>query len=253
MGGRWLPAIVPRLASAAFVLALPVLLVTTNIRVAAGEVRLYEAALRRYGAANSTGIPLDELDRASREIIAYFENEAPVLRILVTVDGQESALFGPRETQHMVDVKRLMRAMFRAHEVSLAFVLSYVALRYLWAREASLRVLAWQVLASGAVACAILVGLGVLVVLGFDTAWTRFHEIVFPNDLWRLDPSRDRLIQMFPEPFWRDVTIGIGLATLAELLLLAMVAGAALIVGRAATEKSTAFGTTTRPAAVEGR
>jgi integral membrane protein (TIGR01906 family) len=232
MRGSSLVAFIPRVASAAFVLALPVLLVTTNVRIAATEVRVYEAALRRYGAAEATGIPLTELDRASREIIAYFENDAPTLRVLVAVNGEETALFSPRETQHMVDVKRLMRAVFRAQEVALVFVLSYVALRYLWAREAPLRRLAWDVLASGAVAAALVGGVGVVALLGFDTAWSAFHELVFPNDLWRLDPSRDRLIQMFPEPFWRDATLAIGLATAAELALLGAVAAAVLLLDR---------------------
>ncbi len=236
MRGTWLVALVPRLATAAFVLALPVLLVTTNVRIAAGEVRVYEAAVRRYGAVEATGLPLEELDRASQEIIAYFENDAPVLRILVTVDGNETSLFGPRETQHMADVKRLMRAVFRANEAALAFVLSYVALRYLWAREAPLRRLAWEVLLSGALAAAVVVGIGAAVLAGFDAAWTAFHEIVFPNDLWRLDPARDRLIQMFPEPFWQDVALAVGLATLAELTLLAVAAGVGLLLSRKGAE-----------------
>ncbi|GBD22911.1 hypothetical protein HRbin29_00558 [bacterium HR29] len=253
MRGSWLVALVPRLATAAFVLALPVLLLTTNVRIAAGEVRVYEAAVRRYGAAETTGLPLEELDRASREIIAYFENDAPVLRILVTVDGNETSLFGPRETQHMADVKRLMRAVFRANEVALAFVLSYVALRYLWAKEAPLRRLAWEVLLSGALAAAVVVGVGAVVLVGFEGAWTAFHEVVFPNDLWRLDPARDRLIQMFPEPFWQDAALAVGLATLAELALLAAAAGAGLLLSRGRAEVEASLKAAAIPAAGESR
>lgn len=232
MRGEWLVAVVPRLASAAFVLALPVLFVTTNLRVAFGDERVYRAAVRRYGAVEATGLPLEELDRASREIIAYFENDAPSLRVLVTVDGTEESLFGPRETGHMADVKRVVRAVFRANEVALAFVLSSIALRYLWAREAPLRRLAWEVLTAAGVTAVVFLGLAGVALTGFDGAWTAFHEVVFRNDLWQLDPSRDRLIQMFPEPFWRDAALAISAATLAEVALFAVGATVALLLAR---------------------
>ncbi|MDZ4278044.1 MAG: hypothetical protein U1B78_02780, partial [Dehalococcoidia bacterium] len=43
-----------------------------------------------------------------------------------------------------------------------------------------------------------------------------------------LDPNRDHLIQMFPEGFWRDVSVWVGIGTLAELAALGMIAAAYL-------------------------
>ena len=47
---------------------------------------------------------------------------------------------------------------------------------------------------------------GVMVAIGFESTWERFHELAFTNDLWLLNPRTDHLIQMFPEPFWQDMT-----------------------------------------------
>ena len=68
--------------------------------------------------------------------------------------------------------------------------------------------------------------------MGFDQAWTTFHEIVFRNDLWKLNPATDRLIQMFPEPFWKDMTIVVGGLTAAEALAVVAVSTTYLVRGR---------------------
>ena len=57
-----------RIAAVAFVIALPVFLVTTNVRYLAGEQRFYERGFRVHDADLTTGLPLSELDRAAGEI-----------------------------------------------------------------------------------------------------------------------------------------------------------------------------------------
>jgi len=228
--------ILPRLASVVFIVALPLFLVTTNIRFLAGDVWLYERGLRKYDAEETTGVSLADLDRASAEIVAYFENDAETLRILVTEDGEEVSLFNARETEHMRDVKTLMRLVFRVNEVTLAVVISYVAARYLWAREASLRNLARESLVGFAWAGVVLAALAGVAAIGFDAFWTRFHETVFRNDLWQLDPDTDHLIQMFPESFWQETSIFVAAMTAAEVVLIAATAVAYLVLTRERAE-----------------
>ncbi len=194
------------LAGALYVAALPLLLVTTSVRFFAGEVRFYERGFRAHDAGAATGIAMPELDRAAGEIIDYFENDATTLRILVQEDGQEVSLFNTRETEHMKDVKRVLRFLFRVNEVTLAYVLGYVGLAVLWSRERSPRGLAKLSLAGVGAGLAAVAVIGALAFTGFDAAWTKFHELVFRNDLWQLNPDTDHLIQMFPEPFWQEAT-----------------------------------------------
>ena len=221
------------LATAAFVLALPILLFTTNIRFLASDTGYLEGGLRRHDAAENTGIALGELDYAVGAIVRYFEDDADTLRLLVFTDGEETALFSAEETLHMEDVKGLMRAIFRANEVALGFVIAYVAGAVLWSGERSGRDLAKATLAAVGVGAAVGIAVGVLAIVGFESAWERLHEIIFTNDLWLLDPRTDRLIQMFPESFWQEATfIVVGLA-LAEAVALVALAGAYLWFTRA--------------------
>jgi len=215
----------PAIASVGFVLALPILLFTTNIRFLASDTGYLEGGLRRHDAAENTGIALNELDYAVGAIVRYFEDDAQTLRILVFTDGQETALFSEDETLHMEDVKGLMRAIFRANEVALGFVLAYVAATVLWTGERSGRALARETLAAVGAGAVVGVVVGIIALVGFDGAWNQLHEILFTNDLWLLDPRTDRLIQMFPETFWAEATfIVVGMA-LAEAVVLVGGAG----------------------------
>jgi uncharacterized membrane protein len=55
--------------------------------------------------------------------------------------------------------------------------------------------------------------------------WTRFHQIAFRNDLWQLDPDRDYLIMLFPEPFWYTATIRMAVTIALETVVIALLGG----------------------------
>jgi len=224
--------VISRLAAACFIIALPVFLMTTNVRILASEVRFYERGFREYGAAEATGQPLAELDRAAREIIDYFENDATTLRIIVNENGEETSLFNPKETEHMKSVKGLMRLVFRVQEISLAFILSYVVATFLWTRERSLRNLAKLSLLGVAAGFVVVAFVGVFALSDFDELWRQFHLIAFTDNLWQLNPDTDHLIQMFPEPFWEEATYIVAVLTLAEAILVTAIAVAYLFASR---------------------
>jgi integral membrane protein (TIGR01906 family) len=121
-------------------------------------------------------------------------------------------------------VKQLFGWVFHIQEIAFVYILAYVAGVFIWARERSLRALALHTLIGGVLTIAIIALLGAFAVSGFERAFERFHLIAFSNDLWRLDPRTDHLIQMFPEEFWFDVTMITGLMTLAEAAVLSLIA-----------------------------
>jgi len=150
----------------------------------------------------------------------------------VARNGQTVALFNAREVEHLRDVKNLLQLTFRVQEGAIVFIMAYVVMVFLWARERTLRRLAHEVLISGLASIAVLGTLGLVVLTVFDAAFERFHLIAFDNDLWQLDPDTDRLIQMFPEGFWYDVTLWVAVATSVELIALAIGSAAILRITR---------------------
>jgi len=211
-----------RVATALFVLSIPLLLITSNVRWAANEPRLYEYSFDHYGVEARSGVARSDLDYAARDLIRYFSDDRPTIETLVTQDGQLVPLYNERETAHLNDVKSLFRTVFRVQEASLAFALVYVVGVFIWAGEAPLRRLARAVVWASLFTLALPALAAAGAVVGFDELWTRFHVLAFANDLWKLDPNTDHLIQMFPQDFWFDATLVVaGLTGLEALALLA--------------------------------
>lgn len=212
-------------ATLLFIVCIPVALITTNIRFMANEPRVYRYAIDDFNAVPVTGIDRQELLRAGAEIRAYFNNSQDTLQIEVQEDGREASLFNARETVHMKDVKDRFQLASRAQEFSLMYVLTYIVVVVLWAREITPRELAVRV-AGGSVLC--LAGLGVIGAIGlsgFDSAWESFHRLIFSNDFWQLNPATDHLIQMFPPDFWQSIVFFVGMMVVAEAALLLLGAG----------------------------
>lgn len=197
------------------------MLVTSNLRWAANETRLYHYSFDKYDAEVTTGISRSQLDRAADKLVRYFNDDNETIRIFVQEDDRRVSLFNERETGHLTDVKNLFRAVFRVQEASLAFALVFMVAVFIWATEAPLRLLARIVLQVSLFTLGLLALFGVLALVGFDELFLRFHLVAFTNDLWKLNSATDHLIQMFPRDFWFDATMLVAGLTAAEAVLLA--------------------------------
>ncbi len=135
----------------------------------------------------------------------------------VALPGQTTPVLNPRERAHMRDVRGVF-AGFYAAAIAAAVVL---AAAFLLARGRDGRMRLWRRLsrAGAAIAVVTVVG-GGIGVLAFDQAFTLFHEIFFPEGNWAFDPRVDKLVQIFPDQFWSETTIGVGIVVVALALAL---------------------------------
>jgi integral membrane protein (TIGR01906 family) len=79
----------------------------------------------------------------------------------------------------------------------------------------------------------------VFVLLGFNTFFTAFHRVFFSGDTWLFNYT-DTLIRLYPVQFWFDAATVIGLTTIAEAIVLGLVArqwGKALHISSPAPEQ----------------
>jgi integral membrane protein (TIGR01906 family) len=208
------------LATIIFVIALPIALITTNIRILVNVPLTYDYAFDRYDAEEATGLSRADLDSVAGGLRDYFNNDEDTFFQTVTEDGLEGPVFNARETRHLQDVKSLLVWVDRIQEISIVFVLAYVVAFFIWARDGNVRQLAMHCLLGIGLGVIAVGSVGIVAAFGFDAAWERFHTIAFANDFWLLNTRTDHLIQMFPEPFWRDMTIVLGVMCAAEALLI---------------------------------
>jgi integral membrane protein (TIGR01906 family) len=209
------------LASFLFVLCLPILLLSSNLRLVVNEPRLYQYGFDKYQVSQRTGIESPQLLQAARGLIHYFNSEEELIRVRVSKEGRELELFNEREVVHLRDVKGLLQLGYRLQLATLAFVLGFGGISYLVSRPRSWRKIARVTLGGSVLTLALMLALGLGVILGFEQLFLQFHLLSFSNDLWILDPGKDYLIMMFPEGFFYDAALLIAGATVGEALLLA--------------------------------
>lgn len=214
--------ILKALAVALFIAAVPVFLVTSNVRWVINAPFLYSYGFDKYDIPERTGIERGELLSAARQVRDYFNNDEEYLDVRVYQRGILRSLYNQREVLHMKDVKGLVRGVYRAQEVTGAYLAAFIVVGLIAWRGQSLPRLARYVALGGALTLALVLLVGLASLVGFDQLFLAFHLLSFSNDLWQLDPSRDYLIAMFPEGFFFDATMLIAGSTVVEALALAL-------------------------------
>ena len=115
-------------------------------------------------------------------------------------------LYNDRELKHMQDVKTVVKGALTVWYVSLVLllILWFLAGQARWGHEyrRGLRRGGWLTVI-------LLVGISLFVLLAFNTLFVAFHNVFFQAGTWQFLFS-DTLIRLFPERFWRDTFIAIG-------------------------------------------
>jgi integral membrane protein (TIGR01906 family) len=178
------------------------------------------------------GFTLEERLQYSRLALAYLLNDADIsfLGDLRFPAGQVvpepscqfmedcSYLYNPRELKHMVDVKIVVQAALRVWYGSLVLL-------------AILGLFAWRggiggdyrrgLARGGWLTIYFIAAIIIFVLAAFGVAFVLFHQIFFEAGTWTFYFS-DTLIRLFPERFWRDTFLVVGLIAAGLALLLAL-------------------------------
>jgi integral membrane protein (TIGR01906 family) len=228
---RALPAPLRWLGRALFVLAVPTVLITTNVLQVTADRDFYEREFAKYEVARVTGLSADQLRAVAQAFIDYFYRPPGRLDVEVELNGSRRALFNEREIAHMEDVQHLMH-LVRWLQIGSGTTAIVGAVVLLARGRPGVRGLGALGLVAGGATLVVLLLLGVLSMLHFGEAFVQFHHLAFSNDLWMLDPRRDYLIMLFPEGFWFDATMRIAMLTAIEACAFIGLGTAALIWGR---------------------
>ena len=224
MGGKFLVAL--------FVLAIPLFLITNSVTWAVNDLRLYRHGFDKYDVSVVTGIEKDGLEAAAREIRGYFNSTREPLDLRAEVFGEGRELFSQREVLHMRDVKRLIWGVYGVDIASAMYILGFAAVGLFLYRRLFVPTLTRYLLWGSGVTLAVVVLVGLVSLVGFDSLFLFFHRVSFSNDFWMLDPNRDFLVMMFPQGFWFDATIFVALVTVAQAGVLGGIAGGVMVLRR---------------------
>jgi integral membrane protein (TIGR01906 family) len=201
-------------ATVVVALAIPLFLLTSGVRGIALEPVFYMDEFAKYRVSLTTGLPNEELQRVAVEFTNYFRSEPRRLDVTVNTPAGPQPLFNEREIQHMVDVQGLFHQIFWVWGLSLAgLILGAIAMIVVEPATGG-RALVRAAAIGGGVTALLIAFLGLASLVDFSRLFYQFHLVSFSNDLWLLDPRRDRLIQLFPQGFFFDAAIRIAVQTL---------------------------------------
>ncbi len=136
-----------------------------------------------------------------------------------TIDGPDSTPFYDEdERSHLGDARVLLWSLLIVGGFSLILIGAIHARTPPTSRSG-----VWRTISrAGLATLLVVVALGLVSLVAFDTVFTLFHQIFFPGGNFTFDPATQRLVQLYPFGFWQ-----IAAGALATLLLLLSLAGLA--------------------------
>jgi integral membrane protein (TIGR01906 family) len=222
--------LIPRILSWVVTILVPIALVMAAVRLLISPAYVvFEYSTPNF-PADPYGFTKEDRLHWSKIAITYLLNSADIsfLGDLRFPDGQQAPpascyymtdctrLYNERELRHMSDVKNVVQAALRVWYVSLILLAGLG----LWAGFGKWFAEYRQGLRRGGwLTVALLAAIILFVLVSFGVIFVWFHDLFFAAGTWTFLFS-DTLIRLFPERFWRDTFLAVGLlAGVAGLLM----------------------------------
>lgn len=202
------------------VMVLPIVIVCAILTGLFFDPGFYHAGEAKYQVQQVVGLTPAQLDRVNRGIIRFFAGTETLPQALAA-SGASPDVFKEKEILHMNDVRGLVRLIGQAEIVGLAFLVGLVGLAAVSWRPAGLAAVTRVLIYGPILTIGLVLLTGLVTYTAFDWFFLTFHELVFSNNFWQLDPRTDHLIQMFPFGFWYDAMLTVVLRVLIVTLALA--------------------------------
>ncbi len=162
----------------------------------------------RADATAWTGYSATELRIATDAILADLVSGPPNFDVAV---GGEPVL-NTRERGHLTDVRGVFVAL-AVLAAAAAAVLVLAVMRTRSGDEGRGRV--WRAMRAGALGLMAAVGvIGVVGAVAFDRGFEVFHRLFFTGGTYTFDARTERLVQLFPQRFWFETSMALGLVVL---------------------------------------
>lgn len=144
-------------------------------------------------------------------------------------NGGVQPAFSEKENAHLADVRGLVTGLKICRYVAGGGAAAMLAALYLLKKKERPHLLQAAVRGFALSALSLLgVGLALAVwgLVNFPGLFWTFHQLVFPNDLWLLDPQKDLLMALMPLPFftWYAGQLLKSLAPILLVMLLTVIA-----------------------------
>ncbi len=187
----------------AFGVALATMVVIVAFAVLALMIPIYmHGALDRAGSPGFLGVAPAQAHELSDATVSELLFGPGTFVIAFGAGGP--SFYDAAEASHLRDARTVLYGLLALAGLSIVILAVGVSRSRRVARL-------WRAISVGAGVLAIaFVVIGVLFLVAFDAAFTLFHEIFFPGGNWSFDFATERLVQLYPIPFWQEATMVLG-------------------------------------------
>lgn len=192
--------------SVLFSIGAVLLILFTALEITVFNENFFEEQLVKNKVEQTTGIEFSDLQVIEKHIFSYLKGETNDFSIQAPIHGELREVFNEKEIEHMVDVQNLFIAGYQIRNVCIILLIG-ILLVYIFYNKKKMVFLFNVVQGYILVIIALIAVFIALLNHNFNKYFTIFHEIFFTNDLWVLDPSKDVLIQIVPEPFFHQTAL----------------------------------------------
>lgn len=196
---------------------LPILLVLVSVRVVMSHTFLEFEYNRADFPPDIYGFTREDRLRYAPFAVDYLLNDAGIEYLAQLQFPNGTPLYNARELRHMEDVKVVTRAANFVLLIGGTFYLVGMAV-LLWKPRTRYH-LTSALFSGGLLTLGLIAAVIVGAVFAWDAFFTAFHELFFADGTWIFLYS-DTLIRLFPERFWFDAALTIGVMTLGGALLI---------------------------------
>ena len=204
----------------AFLIALALLLILIGgaflgFEHIALDPAVYDRIQADIGHYDYIGLSPDAQSRVNRVLSDYLAGIRQDVDTEESLFGTKQQVFNADEKAHMTDVYNLFVLERRVRTFCLAAGLALLgagfALSQKQRKQHALRALKYFSLTILTLATVLAL---LFATSGFDRLFILFHELLFTNDLWLMDPRTDAMIRMFPTEFFMQIAYESGVSAL---------------------------------------
>ena len=179
---------------------------------------LYKLVMK-MGTYNNLPFKLSDIDlkKLCDELMKYISLRLPFLETKVTINNVLTDFYSLRSKIHMGDVRNLI--MYFRNGCYIAVVICIYSLFKIINMENGITKLKNAYIKTLIATFILILCIIIFATINFNLFFTKFHELLFTNDLWLLDPNEDYIICLLPEELFMTYGLKIIIAMIIAILL----------------------------------
>lgn len=208
------------------IIAMPLLLGFTTFRFSISDLYPRWEYSKADFPPDPYGFTQQQREELALVAVDYLSRSEPAEQVIYLLKeqllpGTDKPLYNEEEISHMLDVKRVADSLIRPLSW-IGIVVVGGGLLWLLGRFQSRKLGYQAIFRGGLFTTLLLLGIGGFILIGWNTFFVTFHDLLFPPGTWTF-PLTDSLIRLFPERFWFDYGVVLSGTILAEAIFVTVI------------------------------